>query len=334
MIIVFCFIHQMTIIGIPDHDVTQGNPNSPCEINWAITIPLNPTVANSKSELGTRGIVGMSLNGVPAYGPQEGGSTNAVEPDNGASITDAQYWYGHAAMSGDWHFHNPHMGQEDPSSTDLLGYALDGFPIYGPVSDASSLDECNGIEENGEYQYHVRDTDQVDSSLTYCNGSNPYNNWNYILGCFSGSLADTEVEDSTSFSLPVDCVLEDEVSETSSPIESQVSETSSPSESPPTPSCVDSPSRFKLVKNGNKITRGCEWAARKPGNRCTFDGIPVTCRATCGTCDTCTDSTLRFKTFKNGDKITRGCEWAATKPGNRCALEGVTETCPASCELC
>ena len=47
------------------------------------------------------GIVAMSLNGVPAYGAQEGGGTNAAEPAVGAQITDAQYWYGHAAMSGD-----------------------------------------------------------------------------------------------------------------------------------------------------------------------------------------------------------------------------------------
>lgn len=53
-------------------------------------MPLNPTVAASHAELPIRGIVAMAVNGVPAYGPQEGGSTNAVEPEDGASITDAQ----------------------------------------------------------------------------------------------------------------------------------------------------------------------------------------------------------------------------------------------------
>jgi hypothetical protein len=59
-------------------------------------MPLNPSIANIKTELGTRSIIAMAINGVPAYGPQEGGSTNAVEPDADASITDAQFWYGHA----------------------------------------------------------------------------------------------------------------------------------------------------------------------------------------------------------------------------------------------
>jgi len=59
-------------------------------------MPLNPSIAGSKSEPPARGIIAMAVTGVPAYGPQEGGSTNAVEPEAGASITDAQFWYGHA----------------------------------------------------------------------------------------------------------------------------------------------------------------------------------------------------------------------------------------------
>ena len=41
----------------------------------------------------------MAINGVPTYGAQEGGSTNAVEPSAGERIQDAQFWYGHA---GEW----------------------------------------------------------------------------------------------------------------------------------------------------------------------------------------------------------------------------------------
>ena len=47
------------------------------------------------------------------------------------------------------------MGLVEPTSNDLLGYALDGFPIYGPVSDPSILDGCNGLTIGGQYQYHV-----------------------------------------------------------------------------------------------------------------------------------------------------------------------------------
>lgn len=61
-----------------------------------------------------------------------------------------------ADSGGAWHVHNPYLGQATATSTTLLGYALDGFPIYGPLSDVSALDECNGLTLNGSYQYHVR----------------------------------------------------------------------------------------------------------------------------------------------------------------------------------
>jgi len=206
--------------GIPDHDVVKGNPNSPCEKQWSVALPLNPERVSSPSELPVRGIIAMSTNGVPAYGPQEGGSTNAVEPSEGTSIVDAQYWYGHPDRNGNWHTHNPYMGKEDPSESDLLGYALDGSPIHGPLSDPSLLDDCNGrVDSNGNYVYHVRTIDQVDGAAEYClnEGSSPVTVWNYILGCYSGSIDDTTVEDSSAFDLPSDCVKEDDMPPTPSP---------------------------------------------------------------------------------------------------------------------
>jgi len=47
------------------------------------------------------------------------------------------------------------MGKEEADSDTLLGYAFDGFPIYGPLSESSKLDECNGRTKNGKYMYHV-----------------------------------------------------------------------------------------------------------------------------------------------------------------------------------
>jgi hypothetical protein len=60
------------------------------------------------------------------------------------------------AQDNDWHVHNPYLGQSNPSEDDLLGYALDGFAIYGPLSDDSVLDDCNGRTVDGVYRYHVR----------------------------------------------------------------------------------------------------------------------------------------------------------------------------------
>ena len=42
----------------------------PCEINWAVELPLNPTVADAPTEVPIRGMIAMATNGVPAYGAQ------------------------------------------------------------------------------------------------------------------------------------------------------------------------------------------------------------------------------------------------------------------------
>ncbi|MGB1222042.1 MAG: YHYH protein, partial [Alcanivoracaceae bacterium] len=46
------------------------------------------------------------------------------------------------------------------STAGLVGFAKDGFPIYGPLDDGSvptGLDECNGMSINGLYGYFVTD---------------------------------------------------------------------------------------------------------------------------------------------------------------------------------
>jgi hypothetical protein len=71
---------------------------------------------------------------------------------------------------------------------------MDGFPNFGPLSDDLLLDPCNGIiGGNGNYRCHVRSIHQVDPDLEYCNGSSPETNWNYVLGCYSGSMDATRI---------------------------------------------------------------------------------------------------------------------------------------------
>ncbi len=200
--------------GIPDHNVVLQNVrNIPCEVNWAVELPLHPKVAanQQRTEIPIRGMIVMATNGVPAYNAQENDYLNAVE---GGNRPGAQFWYGHAGGNSVWHVHNPQMGRESWETADtLLGYAMDGFPVYGHVSDeeVSSLDPCNGLyNKDGQYQYHVRTLEQVDASLEYCNGNSPETNWNYILGCYSGFVDETSVYDSTNYVLDDDCALEED----------------------------------------------------------------------------------------------------------------------------
>ena len=54
------------------------------------------------------------------------------------------------------------------SETVQIGYALDGFPIYGSKSDTSGLDSCGGTATAFGYRYYLRA------------------NENFVLGCFAG----------------------------------------------------------------------------------------------------------------------------------------------------
>ena len=56
------------------------------------------------------------------------------------------------------------------SAATLVGYALDGFPIYGPQSSAQ-LDACGGTSEGEGYRYHIRSVES------------------FVLGCFAGTPA-------------------------------------------------------------------------------------------------------------------------------------------------
>ena len=54
------------------------------------------------------------------------------------------------------HYHNPQLGHENvPTEDTLLAFAMDGFPIYGPVSDEElgELDGCNGRKVNGRFDF-------------------------------------------------------------------------------------------------------------------------------------------------------------------------------------
>ena len=205
--------------GIPNHDIVYWNPNAPCEQFWQVEMSLTPEVGyqqNSATELTRMAIQAMAINGIPIYGATEAhNAANAVEPDENG-VADAKFWYGHAAQNGMWHYHSPQLGEETVSEhaeNTLIGFALDGFPLYGPVADASILDECNGRFRNASdpstYQYHVRTAAQVDESQTYCqSGSSPVNNWNYILGCYKGDASATIIRRQQNMwgNVPNDCV--------------------------------------------------------------------------------------------------------------------------------
>jgi hypothetical protein len=151
------------------------NPNTIATQNYTFKIPVNPTVPTSKSAT-PMGPIGVSLNGVPFFNQYAAGGVALT----GEIASFDQYW-GHPAQGGDYHYHvEPlYLTTVKATKSALLGFLLDGFPVYGPTENGatvanSSLDAYHGHTHattdypNGIYHYHITNTDP------YINGNGFY----------------------------------------------------------------------------------------------------------------------------------------------------------------
>ena len=151
------------------------NPNFIAEKVYVFKIPADPKVATN--HMATQlGAIGVSLNGVPFFNQYAG----PMQPLTGEVVSFDRYW-GHPAPTGQYHYHvEPlYLTTIKVTKTSLLGFLLDGFPVYGPeengaVVDNSKLDAYHGHTgvtadyPNGIYHYHITSSDP------YINGSGFY----------------------------------------------------------------------------------------------------------------------------------------------------------------
>jgi hypothetical protein len=126
---------------IPGYDIGPwtGNPNQPANQNFLFKITRTPA-KNSGTPIETPlGHIGVWRNGVSVFNAKDARSynnkniwhQNAIVVE-GASFDDC---LGHPAPNGEYHHHlNPVClyDEEDSSKhSPIIGYAFDGFPIYG-----------------------------------------------------------------------------------------------------------------------------------------------------------------------------------------------------------
>jgi hypothetical protein len=158
--------------GYPNHPTAlfpnSRNPNTIRVQQFKFRFPLEP----KKSDTITRvpmGPIGMALNGVVFYNPFEAGGRNAVE---GYSEVWLDSCCGHPDQRGVYHYHKypscvkTPFPDEGKAHSPIIGFAFDGFPVYGPYEEKGvlakdlkgerALDVCNGHSdaERG-YHYHV-----------------------------------------------------------------------------------------------------------------------------------------------------------------------------------
>lgn len=151
------------------------NPNTIAAINYTFKIPVAPAVSPNHTAT-PLGPIGVSLNGVPFFNQYAGPN----QPLTNEVVSFDQYW-GHPAQNGDYHYHvEPlYLTTVKASKSALLGFLLDGFPVYGPEENSASvtnamLDAYHGHFSvtsdypTGIYHYHITNTDP------YINGSGFY----------------------------------------------------------------------------------------------------------------------------------------------------------------
>lgn len=164
--------------GLPDHttgiypiqpsdDAYQydRNPNQISEQRISFALPATPTIVPRASCI--PGMVGIALNGVLIFNGFDAEGRDAVAHE----IQDA--CHGHPERTGQYHYHDLsaciEVFGEGEGHSPLVGYAFDGFGIFGfrgengEALTNADLDECHGhthaVEWDGQlvemYHYHA-----------------------------------------------------------------------------------------------------------------------------------------------------------------------------------
>jgi hypothetical protein len=159
--------------GVPTYQYEALTPNGLQAKSYTFTFPRFPSEAASPTNVPLLGNVGVAVNGVPIYGVNEGAqpASDAFGDPSAAMILDE--CGSHSAQQGTFHNHRLEVkcliqsavsssqpwNNPDPSPNEaspIVGYAFDGFPIYGPYecTDASctSVQEMLSAWDNTGYQ--------------------------------------------------------------------------------------------------------------------------------------------------------------------------------------
>jgi hypothetical protein len=152
----------------------QLNPNRIREQQFTFRIPLAPTEASVHAAT-PLGPIGIAVNGVAIFNQYAGPSQPLT-----FEIDSFDQYNGHPQQTGVYHYHvEPVYLTAAAGPTALLGFLLDGFPVYGPEEDGrqvsnADLDDLHGHfgatadYPEGIYHYHVTAEDP------YINGAGFY----------------------------------------------------------------------------------------------------------------------------------------------------------------
>jgi len=150
------------------------NPNRIASQNLTFKIPLNPAVA-AMHEATPLGPIGVSINGVPLFNQYAGPSQPLTN-----EINSFDQYNGHPQQQGQYHYHvEPLYITALKAKEALIGFLLDGFPVYGPKENGTTLTNADLDTYHGHtgataeypagiYHYHIT------ADAPYINGSGFY----------------------------------------------------------------------------------------------------------------------------------------------------------------
>ena len=155
----------------------KKNPNNIIATPLTFKIPLNPKAATNHAAT-PLGPIGVALNGVALYNQYAGPNNLALTSE----IFSFDKYYGHPQAQGEYHYHvEPfYLTTVKSTKSGLMGFLLDGFPVYGPQEEngttvvSSGLDVYHGHTHatidfpNGTYHYHFT------ADAPYMNGNGYY----------------------------------------------------------------------------------------------------------------------------------------------------------------
>jgi len=146
--------------GIPDHSTgafpNEGNPNTISEQNYEYRVPKEPAKTGYSTPLGMYPF-GVAINGVP-FDP----GANEFWQNNPRSGWQYEAMYlgarlgldqnnAHVQPNGAYHYHGIPTGLLQKLAAHgkpvLIGYAADGFPIYGPYGYKDPKDKNSGLKK-------------------------------------------------------------------------------------------------------------------------------------------------------------------------------------------
>ena len=176
--------------GVPTHLVGRfpncGNPHAITRQKHSLSITLNPKIREEVTKLNSGWIFGIAVNGVP-FEPLAAewfmGVRNSIwryEALGGAVELGVDENYAHVQPGGKYHYHGlptgllKEVGLSGHQQSTLVGWAADGFPIYGPYVFTNGVDASSGLTE-------------MRSSYTLRKGERPSNS-NDPGGVFDGAF--------------------------------------------------------------------------------------------------------------------------------------------------